>query len=112
MPTGITKMPELYGKNGKGIPAHARACLYANKLHEANITGGSKVKWLYVVPKVKVDDKKVDVIAFKKKMYPGYEVDWEKMLNRLVYMKFDGIFSALGWNIQALNGQQTLEVFM
>ena len=112
MPTGLTKMPESYGKNGKGIPAHARACLYANKLHNANITGGVKVKWLYVVPKVKVDDKRVDVIAFRGKMYPGYEVDWEKMLNRLVYMKFDGIFSALGWNISALNGQQTLEGFM
>jgi DNA polymerase I len=111
MPTGITKMPELYGKNGKGVPAHVRACLYANKLHRANITGGVKVKWLYVVPKVRVDNKRVDVIAFTNKMHSGYEVDWEKMLNRLVYMKFDGIFSALGWDVRALSGQQTLEGF-
>lgn len=98
LPIGITKPIEEY----KTLPIHIRAAKLANERHRANIKSGDKVKYVYV------KNNKENVIAFTEKMWTGYEVDTERMLERIVYMKLDGIFEGMGWNISELKGQTTL----
>ena len=87
-PMGITK-PLLSYKN---LPIHVRASKLANEKHNAQIQSGDKIKYLYVLGKN-------NVIAFKadKWLWAGYEIDYNKMIIRIVDMKIGPLYEGLGW---------------
>jgi DNA polymerase I len=89
LPVGISKEVEKY----KNMPIHIRAVNNANKYHNANFNMGDKIKYLYV-KSGKCND---NVIAFKDKLWDGYVIDTEKMIERIVDNKVKMIFEALGW---------------
>ena len=88
LPMGITKPLASYKNN----PIHVRASNLANSKHNAQIQGGDKIKYLYVYG----DD---GVIAFKvdKYLWDGYEINYERMIARLVDMKVGPLYESLGW---------------
>ncbi|MCH7568422.1 MAG: ribonuclease H-like domain-containing protein [Nanoarchaeota archaeon] len=85
LPVGINKPLEDYGN-----VIHIRASRLANKKHNEGIRVGDKIKYIYI----KGED---NVIAFKKKMPKGYEIDYDQMIRRLVDLKIEPIFSSLNW---------------
>lgn len=92
IPTGISK----HLSNYKYTPIHIRAVINANKHHNAHFAGGDKVKYVYVkkVPQGIPFD---NVIAFKNKLWDGYEIDEKEMIRRIVDLKVEPIYEALGW---------------
>ncbi len=88
---GITK-PLLSYKN---LPIHVRASKLANEKHDAQIQSGDKVKYIYVYGKD-------NVIAFKadKWLWAGYEIDYNKMIIRIVDMKIGPLYEGLGWEYE------------
>jgi len=92
LPVGISKNLSEYGNQ-----IHARAARLANKKHNAQIQRGDKIKYLYV----KGND---NVIAFKsdKYMWDGYNIDYNKMIRRIVDMKVGIIFRSLNWEYKDL----------
>jgi DNA polymerase I len=87
IPMGISKALEDYGNQ-----IHVAASRKANAKFNANIKRGDKVKYIYV----KGADR---VIAFKSSgyMWDGYQIDYNKMIRRLVDMKVAPLFDSLGW---------------
>jgi len=80
----------------KNVPIHIRAVSNANRYHNANFTSGDKARYIFIKKeKAKCND---NVIAFKDKLWDGYVVDYDKMIQRIVDNKVDTIFEALGWN--------------
>ncbi len=114
LPVGISKNLYSYGKEKGGsferigIPTQIRGALYANKFFNANIKGGDKVKYIWVLsnpPQLP----KHDVITFKDVMPEGYVVDYERMVDRIAIMKVDKIFETMGWNIKEIEGQMEID---
>lgn len=93
LPIGISK------ENYKNTPIHIRAVSNANRYHNANLSRGDRIKYLYV----KSGKCKDNVIAFKDRLWEGYEVDYDKMVERIIDNKVDIIFEALGWNRKSRN---------
>lgn len=87
IPIGISKALHKYGNS-----IHARAARLANERHNAGIQSGDKIKYIYV-------KSAGGVIAFKsdEKMPEGYEIDYEKMIRRIINLKIGPIFDSLGW---------------
>jgi DNA polymerase I len=87
LPISITKPLEQYGNQ-----IHAKAARLANQRHDAGITMGDKIKYLYVKGECRI-------IAFKSSryMWDGYNIDFDKMTRRIVDMKIGPIFESLGW---------------
>lgn len=107
LPIGVSTNPYEY----KNLPIHIRATQLANTYHKANIKAGDKIRYIYV----KRTPRGIpfqNVIAFTEKLWPGYEVDIEQQLERIVFMKLDGIFDGLGWNISELKGQRSLDAWL
>ncbi len=89
LPISITKNLDKYGNQ-----IHARAARKANELHKSNIKSGDKIKYVYL--------KKGDVIAFKNYLWDGYEIDYDKMIRRIVDLKIGPIYEGLGWEYKYL----------
>jgi len=89
IPIGISKPLENY----KNV-IHIRAARNANRLHNAQIQSGDKIKYVYII------HKDMNVIAFKSSswMWDGYKIDWKMMEKRIVDMKIQPIYESLGWN--------------
>lgn len=85
IPISITKPLIKYANQ-----IHARASRIANEKHKANIQVGDKIKYIYV--------KNGDVIAFKRFIYDGYLIDYEKMVRRIIDLKVGPIFDSLNWH--------------
>ena len=88
IPIGISKSLDKY-KN----QIHARASRLANERHNAGIQSGDKIKYIYV-------KNKEGVIAFKSdgNLWDEYQVDYDKMIRRIVNLKIGPIFDSLGWS--------------
>ena len=85
LPMGLTKHPDKYANQ-----IHARASRLANQKHKAGIRGGDKIKYIYT--------KDMDgVIAFKDYMWKGYNIDYDRMVRRIVDMKIQPMYESLGW---------------
>jgi len=89
LPIGISKSLNQY----KGNPIHIRASRLANEKHKACIQAGDKIKYIYT----KDSD---GVIAFKDKMWDGYEIDYDKMIRRIIDLKVGPLFESLGWKYE------------
>ena len=85
IPVGINKPLNQYGN-----VIHIRASRLANEKHKAEIRNGDKIKFVYI----KGPD---NVIAFKNKMYTGYDIDYDEMIRRIVDLKVEPIFRSLNW---------------
>jgi len=102
IPIGINKELESYANT-----IHARASRNANKLHNAQIKKGDKIKYVYV------EHTNIDVIAFKEYMHPNYKINYKKMKERLVHMKIKPIYNSLGWNYNLEDSEKrTLQEFI
>lgn len=97
LPIGIQKDLDKYGNQ-----IHARASRIANQKHNAGIRAGDKVKYLYV----KTPE---GVIAFKNYLWDGYQIDTDKMINRIVDMKVGPIYNSLGWEYERIMIRKTPE---
>ena len=38
----------------------------------------------------------------------GYEIDYNIMIDKAIYMKIERIFKSVGWSVQEMNGQSSL----
>jgi DNA polymerase I len=92
LPIGISTELNSY----KNLPIHIRAAKLANERHSEDIRKGDKIKYIYV-KKCPSKYRFENVIAFKNKMPEGYEIDYNKMIERLVDNKIEDIYDALGW---------------
>lgn len=88
LPIGLSKSVEEYAN-----PIHIQAARYSNKKHNAAIKKGDKIKYVFV----KNNDS--PVVAFKngKLMWPGYTIDYTRMIARIVDMKIEPLYMGLGW---------------
>lgn len=88
----------------KGNVFHAAASRTANKLHNAKIVQGDKVKVVYIKGK-----QGIETIAFKNdELYDGYEIDYGKMVEKTVLPKVRRIFESMQWDLNALGGQKKI----
>ena len=74
---------------------HIRACRLANEKHKEGIKSGDKVKMIFIKGEH-------DVIAFKDKMYKGYEIDYDNIIRRVIDLKIEPIFRSLGWEYDSI----------
>jgi len=86
---------------------HVRAAIWANKYHNENFSKGDKVKYVHV--KSTPDGiPQTDVVGFKLELPEGYEIDYNIMIDKAIYMKIERIFKSVGWSVQEMNGQSSL----
>ena len=65
---------------------------------------GDSVNWVYVI-KTPDNLPPTDVVAFEKESdLEGFELDYDKMVDKLVKQKMKGIFGALDWNLEFASG--------
>ncbi len=88
LPIGITKDLSKYGNQ-----IHARAARTANEKHNAGIKAGDKIKYLYVT-------NNCGVIGFKDYLWDGYQIDYDKMIGRIVDKKIGPLYEGLGWEYE------------
>ena len=98
IPKGITKDLDGY----EHPAANIRGAIYASRVLGYELT--DKPKLIYV-SKVPSNYPPTNVICFDDatQIPAGTEIDIEKMLEKLVKDKLDGIFEALGWRLSELN---------
>ncbi len=79
---------------------HIKAAELSNERHGTRFKKGDKIKYIYVnkVPKEFEFNK---VIAFQDFIPEGYEIDYQRMWNRLAQKKIDILFKNLGWEMTA-----------
>jgi len=94
IPVTVTKPIEEYTKN---LPIHIRAAKVAMERHGMQINAGDKIKYVYVKKQPKQFSKFENVVAFKDKIPEGYEIDYEKMYDRLATGTIRRLFHCLGW---------------
>lgn len=95
IPIGVTKELDSY----KNVPIHIRACRLSNKRHGTKFKSGDKIKYVYV-NKVPERFEFENVIAFKDNIWKGYEIDYDRMIERLIRMKVETIYDSLGWDLE------------
>jgi len=93
LPISISKNLDSYGNT-----IHVRAARNANKHHNAQIQQGDKIKYVFI--KNSYDN----VVAFKSGsyMWDGYQIDYDKMIMRIVDMKVGPLYQSLGWDYKYL----------
>ena len=97
----------------KGSPAHIKAAIFYNKMIASKnkniqqIRNNEKIRWFYVKNNV------VDVMGFINYLpqLKEYEMDMDKMLERLVNGKVDTIFEALGWSLLSSECEEINDLF-
>lgn len=80
----------------KNVPIHVRALLYSMKYKFDVFRAGEKIKYIFV-RSVPEGYEKTDVIAFKDKIPENFEIDYDRIIDRLVWMKVNPLYQALGW---------------
>jgi DNA polymerase elongation subunit (family B) len=88
-PIAMNREEESYKKT---IPIHVQAVLNAKAREKIEINAGEKFYYAFIVAPFK------GVIAFKKKLYPGYKLDYDRHIERIIENKRETIFEAMGWN--------------
>lgn len=86
--------------NYKNLPIHVRGVNYYNKYFEPKILQGNRIKYYYI-KKVPHNYEKSYVISIPQDSdFPdGFEIDMEKMVERLVDKKIENVFEALDWKM-------------
>ena len=89
---GLSKNPEDYDS----IQDYVRAAIYSNKYLGTNFRKGSKVKYIYVKKTKGIPY--TDVIAFEhvKQVEGKIEIDWDKVIEKSIYMPAEDILEDLG----------------
>jgi len=89
---GLSKNPEDYDS----IQDYGRAAIYSNKYLGTNFRKGSKVKYIYVKKTKGIPY--TDVIAFEhvKQVEGKIEIDWDKVIEKSIYMPAEDILEDLG----------------
>jgi len=94
LPIGIQKELSSYGNQ-----IHAVAARNGNDNHNLQIKKGDKIKYIFIKhPTMKVIGFKAD-----KYMPEGYEIDYDKVLRRLVDLKVGPIYTSLGWEYKYMS---------
>ncbi|MFB6282472.1 MAG: DNA polymerase domain-containing protein [Halobacteria archaeon] len=106
IPGGIGQALDAYDND----TAHVKGARYANEHFGTNFASGSKPKRLYIKRTPDTDEyPATDVICFN---YPeqvpdGFQVDWEKMLEKTIEKPISRILEALGWSwSEVVTGQR------
>lgn len=95
IPCGISKT------DYKNVPIHIRAAKLSNERHGTKFSQGDKIKYIYVKKQPDRFKEFENVIAYKTKIPEGYEIDYERMHERLIQKKIDTVYVTLGWKVQA-----------
>jgi len=112
-PTSVQNITDYYiGK--KGCPRHTGSALYYNKFLEDNglekkyekIYDASKVKYLYIKGKL-AESQNYDSIAFVNECPPElretFEINYDKMWEKIFIKPLERIVIANGWNMYPVN---------
>ena len=99
IPVGISKSAESY----KNLPIHIRAAKTSNERHNTNFRKGSRFKLVYIKKQPLEFNKFENVIAFKASIPEGYEIDYDKMYDRLITKKIKMLFTCLKWNMEGID---------
>ena len=105
IPGGIGQKLDEYDTD----TAHVKGARYANEHFGTNFTSGSKPKRVYVERVTDEGYPPTDVICFE---YPeqvpeGFDVDWDKMLEKTLQSPIERILEALGWSwSEVVSGQR------
>jgi DNA polymerase I len=108
IPGGIGKNLDDYENDD----AHVRGALYANKFLGKNFGRGSKPKRVYI-RKVPEGFEPTDVICFEypEDVPPGFEIDLEKMAEKILKQPIDRILRGIGWSWSEMrNGQRQMRL--
>ena len=107
IPCTLNKPMSKYPSN----PIHVTAARYSNKYHNANLTLGSKFKYIYILNGEYLDKIKntSHVVAFEKKIPRKYIIDYKKMEDRLLQNKIETLFECLDWKLD--DDQRSLDDF-
>jgi len=101
-----TKAEEEY----KSEPIHIRAMKYSQKCNLEIFYPGEKIKYIFV-KKVPDGLPSTDVIAFKERFPSGFVVDYDRVIDRIVWMKVDPIYRALGWKVDDSRQLDLVDIF-
>jgi DNA polymerase I len=80
----------------KSIPIHIRAMLYSIDNGLDVFYPGEKIKYIFI-RKVPKNYPKTNVLAFKDNFPDGFELDYDRITERIVWKKLNPIYKALGW---------------
>ena len=107
--TGTTRIQKPLKEYDKtcGVPG-VKAARYYN-VHmlngDAPFGQGDSVPWVYVAGTPE-HLPSTDIVAYRDvEQLKGFELDWEKMVDRLVSRKIKPIFKALDWDLQRASGE-------
>jgi hypothetical protein len=93
----------------KGTPVHVKASYYHNVLNKElgisniyqDIVSGDKIRYFYVNPRNKYG---IKVLAYKgdipKEYTSIFEVDYEKMFEKILFSSFESYYDAVSWPIR------------
>jgi len=94
----------------EGTPIHIRAALLGNQRHKMSFMKGSKIKYVYVTDNPSGYNFE-NVIGFQKSIPPGYTIDYDKMLDNLVWSRIISIYESIGW-ARSTDGTKSLFEFI
>ena len=99
---GIGKELDEY----KVPPLHVRAMKYSMEHLGMNWSTAEKPRIIYVKPPKNMPE--TDVIAFFDKLPKGFEIDYDRVIDRFIIKKIEEIFEGLGWDLtRVLNPDQS-----
>jgi len=108
IPGGIGKDLDDYENDD----AHVRGALYANRYLGKNFGKGSKPKRVYI-KRVPEGFEPTDVICFEdpEDVPPGFEIDLDKMAEKILKQPIDRILRGIGWSWSEMkNGQRQMRL--
>lgn len=90
-PVGLRDMDRYSGE-----PIHVRAVKHSVLYGIDTFYPGEKIKYIFV-DKIPHGVKCTDVIAFKERFPDGYHIDYDRVVDRLIWMKVRPVYEAIGW---------------
>jgi len=104
--TRIQKALNAYAKNA-GVPGVKGARYYNAHIAKSRTDyfgEGDSVNWVYVTS-VPQGLPPADIVAYRNEAdLEGFELDYEKMVDKLVKSKMKNIFKAMNWNLEFASG--------
>lgn len=90
---------------------HVRAFEYANKILHLGIPVNDSFYMLYVTRAARGYPSTTEVGFTDPDQIKGFRIDHEKIIDKTIKKKLELIFEAIGWNIEEIEGQKTMEEF-
>lgn len=102
IPKGINKNINEY----KTTSPHIRGIIYSNKYFKTDFKLGSKPKLIYIksVPKNLPLTNEI-CFTYNHQIPKDFVIDYDKIIEKTIYMKLDGLFETVGWSVEEMLGK-------